>query len=143
MAETRMEIKTLQLMYEQFTSTAFEEFLDSQTFLTLIIGNYQSYSLPQRWRNLSFQAMLDLVNKFAASPLTNDGENGKSPFGESSGDRVQFVNWKKLFVLIALASSQIPTDQLIKTYATNLAHHGSIISLENFKNVSTPLTILT
>jgi hypothetical protein len=108
-------------MYDQFSFTGFEELLDSQTFLTLIIGNYQSYSLPQRWRNLPFQSILDLVNKFAASPLTNDGESGKSPF-ETNGDRVQYVNWKKIFVLIALASSAIPSEQVLQTYKTTLAH---------------------
>jgi len=135
MAETRMDILTLSLMYKQFKSNAYEELLDSQTFLSLIIGNYQSYTVPQRWRNLPFQSMLDLVSKFAASPLTNDGESGKNLFG-SSGERVQFVNWKKMFALMALASSSIPSDEKLQTYGSELAYYGSLISLENFKNVS-------
>lgn len=61
-----------------------------------------------------------LVNKFAASPLTNDGESGRSPF-DSIGVRVQFVNWKKIFVLMSLASTKLPSDESIQTYATNLA----------------------
>lgn len=54
MAETRLEIETLGCIYNQLKCQAIEELLDSQTFISIVVGNYQSYRVPQRWRNLSF-----------------------------------------------------------------------------------------
>lgn len=77
-----------------------------------MVGNYQSYQVPTRWRNLSFQTVLNLINKFAQKPLANLADKGKSPFVATgmSDDRNQYINWKKIFVLFSLASSNFPND---------------------------------
>jgi len=98
----------------------------------LVISNYQSYKVPDRWRNLSFQSILNLINKFAQKPLANQSENGKTPFGQEG--RSQFVNWKKIFVLFALASSNLPSDEVLQTYGSELAYYGNVVSLEDFQN---------
>jgi hypothetical protein len=56
---------------------------------------------------MPFTSLLSIMKKFAASAPSNDGDRGKSPFA-AAGERVQYINWKKLFVLMALASSSIP-----------------------------------
>lgn len=83
----------------------------------------------------AFLIDVELLQKFAASPLTNDGDSGKSLFG-SQGERVQYVNWKKVFLLMALACSKIPDDDTLQSYGSDLAYYGSLISLDNFINVS-------
>lgn len=45
-AETRMEIQNLKHIFTLFKSSAYQELLDSQTFLTLMIGAYQADRLP-------------------------------------------------------------------------------------------------
>ena len=51
-------------------------------------------------------------------------------------DRANFINWKKVFLLFALASSVIPSDAQIDTYGSDLAYYGTCISQEDFQNVS-------
>ena len=101
-----------------------------------MINNYQSYKVPDRWRNLSFEAILNLITRFAQKPLANQAHSGKIPFG-SQNERTQYVNWKKIFLLFALASSSIPSDEVIQTYGSELAYYGNCVSLEDFQNVST------
>ena len=48
----------------------------------------------------------------------------------------QFVNWKLIFIVFALASSAVPSDDRLSTYGNELAYYGSCITLENYVNVS-------
>lgn len=76
--------------------------------------------------------MLDLVNKFAAKPLANVADSGNNPFAqhaEASDERIQYVNWSKIFVLFALASSSLPSDERLQIYGSELSYYGNCISL--------------
>jgi hypothetical protein len=135
MEASRLEIETLAMMFHQFQSSAHLDLLDSQTLISLIVNNYQSYKVPDRWRTLSFQTILNLISKFAQKPLSNMSDGGKLPLGQSITDeRSQYVNWKKIFVLFALASSSIPSDEVLQTYGSELAYYGNCVSLEDFQN---------
>jgi len=61
---------------------------------------------------MPFTSLLSIMKKFAASAPSNDGDRGKSPFA-AAGERVHYINWKKLFVLMALASSSIPDNDTL------------------------------
>lgn len=113
MEASRLEIETLTMMFHQFQSSAHLDLLDSQTLISLIVNNYQSYKVPDRWRTLPFQTILNLIGRFAQKPLSNEGGD-KLRLGQSiSDERSQYVNWKKIFVLFALASSSIPSDEVL------------------------------
>jgi len=108
MDATRLTIQTLELIYNQFKSNAHQDLLDAQTFIGLIINNYQLYQMPDRWRTLSFNAISCIVSKFAQKPLAN--HYGQSSSEEHVAGGIGFVNWKKIFVLLALACSAIPKE---------------------------------
>lgn len=44
------------------------------------------------------------------------------------------MNWKKIFLLFALASSSLPSDSQLQTYGQELAYYGNSISLDDFLN---------
>ena len=50
--------------------------------------------------------------------------------------RTQFVNWKLIFIVFALASSVVPSEDRLSTYGNELAYYGSCITLDKFVNVS-------
>jgi len=137
MDATRLDIETLQLIFNQLKSKAHQDLLDSQTFISLIVSDYQSYKIPDRFRTLPFQAILNIISRLSQKPLTNNGESGQSPFASSLSmleERSTFVNWKKVFLLFALASSSLPSDSQLQTYGQELAYYGNCISLEDFQN---------
>lgn len=110
---SRLTIETLKLMFNQLKGASYQDLLDSQTFLSIIIGNYQAYKVPDRWRTLSFGNILSLVTKFAKKPPSNMADRGTSPFASSLSmgeERSQYINWKKMFILFALSASVLPTD---------------------------------
>lgn len=59
-----------------------QDLLDSQTFITFMVNNYQSYKVPDRWRNLSFSSILNMINQFSQKPLANNAGSGKPSFGQ-------------------------------------------------------------
>jgi hypothetical protein len=92
--------------------------------LAFIKGNENANSLSIQKKTGS--------NIFAAKPLSNDFNAAKTFFGKTKNERTIYVNWKKIFVLFALAASPIPSEEKLYAYAHDLNNYGLIISLENF-----------
>ena len=139
MEATRLPIETLSVLFNQFKKHAHQELLDTQTFITLMIQNFQAHNLPKRWRSASFQSILSVIAKFAQKPLGNLFSEGRSPFASSMGmdnDRKEFLNWKRVYLLFALAASEVPSDEQLDAYGAELAKYGTLVSKEDFQDVS-------
>lgn len=136
LTETRLDIPTLRHLYNQFKSNANEDLLDVQSFLTLVIENYQGYRFPELWRTFSFTTILNLVKKFAAEPLQNETPDSHNPFTSFEGKTSEFVNWRKIFVLFALASSSLPPDEKLDEMHKEMKCSGETVSLSAFQEVS-------
>lgn len=133
LTETRLEVATLRLLFNQFKSHGHEDLLDAQSFITMMIQNYQGYRFPTRWRSYSFSTILNIVRMFAAEPLKNESSSGHNPFTSNEVDSGnEFVNWKKVFVLFALASSPLPSEQDIDEIQKEMKRYGETITLAGF-----------
>lgn len=107
-----------------------------QSFLTLVIENYQGYRFPELWRTFSFTTILNLVRKFAAEPLQNETPDSHNPFTSHEGKTTEFVAWRKIFVLFILASSALPSDEKLDELYKEMKSAGEIVSLSRFQEVS-------
>lgn len=139
MEATRLPIESLSVMFNQFKKHAHQDLLDTQTFITLIVQNFQEHNLPKRWRSASFQAILGVIAKFAQKPPGNLFSDGRSPFASSMGmdnDRKEYLNWKRVFLVFALAASEVPSDEQLDAYGAELAKYGTLVSREDFQDVS-------
>ena len=110
--------------------------MDVQSFLTLVIANYQGYRFPDLWRTFSFTTILNLVKKFAAEPLQNETPDSHNPFTSHEGKTSEFVNWRKIFVLFVLASSALPSDEKLDELYKEMKGAGETVSLSRFQEVS-------
>jgi hypothetical protein len=52
--DEKMQVVTDKDLSTNKDSFSYEELLDSQILISMLISSYQSYKVPMRWRNLSF-----------------------------------------------------------------------------------------
>jgi hypothetical protein len=65
-------------LYNDFRqNAAFDNVLDSQTFLSIIVASMQSDGVPTSWTYQPFEKFGVLVKKFRTSPLSDDGDGYK------------------------------------------------------------------
>ena len=62
--ERRFSIESLVGIYNQFRKNCFEDLLDSRTFISLMIRNYQAQLVPATWIQASFKGVLALCEIF-------------------------------------------------------------------------------
>lgn len=62
--ERRFSIESLVGIYNQFRKNCFEDLLDSRTFISLMITNYQAQLVPATWTQASFKGVLALCEIF-------------------------------------------------------------------------------
>lgn len=51
-------------------------------------------------------------------------------------DRKEYINWKRVFLVFALAASPLPTDAQLDEYGSELAKYGTCVSKQDFIDVS-------
>lgn len=47
-------------------------------------------------------------------------------------DRKEYINWKRVFLVFALAASPLPTDAQLDEYGSELAKYGTCVSKQDF-----------
>jgi len=74
-SENRFAVTQLVDLYNDFRcNAAFDNILDAQTFLSIIVASMQSGRVPKAWTYLPFDKFGILAKKFRAAPLSDEGD---------------------------------------------------------------------
>lgn len=107
MLQSRFSVENLRNIYNEFRFYSYEEYLDSQTLIHLIVLNFKRGRIPTSWRYEDFGSFMNWTKKFKTKPLGVDS----SPLyqrAETRGSQREFVNWKKIFTYFVLLEAGIP-----------------------------------
>ena len=132
--QARFSLDSLNSLYRQFRHYQEDtNLMDASTFQSLILLNMQAQPsvLPNVWRYVSFDAVINLASKLEAQPLTDSMSDPKSlnlfkrkqqstEFAEGAAGTRKFVDWRKAFLIFALMAGRIPTEADIQDYITIL-----------------------
>ncbi len=132
-------MQNLEEIYKQFRYYSYEEFLDAQTLLHLVVINFKEGRMPETWRYQDFSIFIQLKDRFKTLPLGYE----ESPLYSNKEERKQghreFVQWKKLFTYFILLTSYVESSAQVEEYFdTSLMPHANEkgeISLEEFIKV--------
>ena len=109
--------------------------IDAQTFQNLILGDIQANILPNMWRFVSFEQVIELTQFLEAKPITDNPNSALSlklfrrrSTNQADVDEIArvFVDWRKAFVILALMAGNIPTEEDKQTYYSKLRARRSI-----------------
>ena len=107
--------------------------MDAQTFQTMMLLNMQQNILPNVWRYVPFDAVLDLAARLEAQPLT-DSPNATAGFklykrksveGDDDMER-KFMDWRRAFVVLALMAGRLPTASEKQSYYSKLRAKAAV-----------------
>ena len=143
--DSRFTMEALQSLYKQFRKNmADRTLMDEQTFITLIVVNMQAGVLPNTWRFISFESIKELINRFKATPMSdNANQTGQvALFRRRSSPGInerEFIDWRKVFTVLLLISGPCPTNNQKREYFQQLresADEAGLLSLHRFLKVS-------
>ena len=73
--------------------------------------------MPNVWRFVPFEAILQLVDLFKAQPLSDKPDGGQALMfnrnmesKEGTSER-KFIDWRKAFLMLSLMAGRIPTNE--------------------------------
>lgn len=118
----RFTVDQLTSFYNDFRrNAAFDNVLDAQTFMTLLITGIQSNRVPKAWSYMPFEKFGLFAKKFKKAPLSDDNalgdEEQEALFSAlSQDDARQFVDWKLIMVTFVLLNSPKPTMAQLTEY---------------------------
>ena len=116
--------------------------------------NMQKNVLPNVWRFVPFDTIIDMASKLEAQPLT-DSPNASANFkmyknsakgsgqGDSEETERKFLDWRKAFVILALMAGKIPTSEEKESYFSKLraklsVSEDNLLKKNAFVSVSIP-----
>ena len=118
--------------------------------------NMQSSVLPNVWRYVTFDNIIELASSLEAKPLSDSPNSAnqvalfrrRSLSVEGLDVKRTFVDWRKAFTIMALMSGKLPTQADIDSYCSKLraqqeAAEDGLISKQAFAKVSTQANHLT
>ena len=122
----RMKVTMLEQFYKEFRYYSFEEYLDGDTFIHLLVLAFQSQNrLPNRWRFYDFGIFNEMISKFSILPPGQQDEHYANTSVEKSRE---FVDWKKILTVFTLLMAPLPSDDSLNDYSTALLSLGPSIS---------------
>ncbi len=132
--DMRLTVNMLEHFYKDFRYHAFEEYLDGQTFIHLMVLAFQSSKrVPKRWRYYDFTIFNQIIEKLSVRPPGLDEETYANSSIESTRE---FVDWKKLMTLFTLIMAPMPDEHDLQDYAESLEKVGhSITNADQFTKV--------
>jgi hypothetical protein len=132
--DMRMTVSMLEGFYQDFRYHAFEEYLDGQTFIHMLVLAFQTPKrVPNRWRYYDFTIFNQMIEKFSILPPGQDAES----YANNSIDQTrEFVDWKKFLTVLTLLMAPLPDQQDLEAYQASLEKHGAhIMDSETFAQV--------
>ena len=103
--------------------------IDCQTFQNMLLGDMQAGVLPNMWRFVSFEQVIELSHFLEAKPITDNPNSAislklfrrRSTTQQDVDDIARtFVDWRKAFVILSLMSGKIPTEDEKQSYYSKL-----------------------
>ncbi len=110
--DMRLTVSMLEHFYRDFRYHAFEEYIDGQTLMHLLVLAFQTPKrVPTRWRYYDFTIFNELIEKFKISP---PGHSEEEHYANTSIENArEFVDWKKLLTVFTLIMAPLPDDEEI------------------------------
>jgi len=116
----------------------------------MLLKNMQANILPNVWRFVSFEAVIELSQRLEAKPLTDDPNavvassklfQRKSLSMRENNVVRCYVDWRKAFTIFALMAGQVPSEAQKQTYfsklrAKRLSSENGLLTKEAFISVS-------
>ena len=127
--QSRFSVESLELIYRQLRLYQEDtELIDTHTFQTLMLLNMQQGVLPNVWRYVPFDAVIELAIRLDAKPLSDSSDDHtqvrlfrrKSTSADGSDEVRHFLNWRRAFLILVLMAGKIPTNAEKQTYFAKL-----------------------
>ena len=118
LSDRRIDVGTLNEVYYvlKFNSVG-GDLIDQQTFITLMMLELQQGKLSALWRTVEMEKIIGLSTTFSQKPLSDDVNDDASPlFRDKNSSKRRFVNWKLVFLAMALNANRYPEVKDLKAY---------------------------
>lgn len=125
--DCRFKISDLEGIYKQLRFHSYEECIDEQTFIHLMVLSYKEGTIPIQWRFKDIAFIIRLAQKYRVNYDSSPKKKGHGP------DR-QFVNWKIIFTIFLLLECQAQGDEC-RTYIESLTKDRETIQMEELIQV--------
>ena len=107
----------------------------------------QANCLPNLWRYVTFDNVIDLTSRLSAKPLTDSPNAPVKLFRRKSVsidgvDAIRsFIDWRKAFTILVLMAGQLPSTEEVQGYCSKLRAQVTIsedglLTKDAFVNVS-------
>jgi len=110
----------------------------------MLLKNMQANILPNVWRFVSFEAVIELSQRLEAKPLTDNPNAPSSKLFQRKSQSMSemdvvriYVDWRKAFTIFALMAGQVPSEAQKQAYYSKLrakrqSSENGLLSLEAF-----------
>lgn len=103
----RLKVNMLDHFYKDFRYYSFDEYLDGQTFIHMIVVAFQENRVPGKWRFYDFSVFTKMIKNVMVIP---DGQYDLSkPLysqrNENENSEREFLDWKKILTMFILLHS--------------------------------------
>ena len=104
---TRFKINDLESLYKDILYYSFDQYLDGQTFIHLIVLNLKENRVPIAMRYFDFSAFNSLVRRFKVNPI---GHQVESLYTHRDETQVQiqrdFLDWRVVLTMMILLQTR-------------------------------------
>ena len=118
--------------------------------------NLQQGVLPNVWRYVPFDHVIQLARRLEAKPLSDQGSGspqvklfnqGKQSQSELTDEKRTFMDWRRAFAILALIAGRLPTSEELQTFKNKLrakqqASQEGIVTKKAFISVSYFFSVL-
>ena len=127
--QARFNVDSLSLVYRQFRAHQEDtKLIDMRTFQNVMLLNLQQGVLPNVWRYVPFDHVIQLARRLEAKPLSDQGSGspqvklfnqGKQSTSDLDQKRT-FIDWRRAFAIFALIAGKLPTSEELEAYKSKL-----------------------
>ena len=108
--------------YKDLRYYSFDEYLDGQTFIHMIVLALQENRVPARWRFNDYGVFFRMVKKLKVIPDGHESSHA-AMYGQHDDEANErdFMNWKKLMTMFVLLRTPMVYSSDIDDYSQELS----------------------